>query len=129
QDAAKATRAIAAAGQARKTRIAKRNLPRPLYSEVDPLSTLSSEQKVALLEKLEKKCRALDPRVTQVMASLGGEYDVVLIARADGSMAADVRPLVRLSVQVIAEAKGRRESGSSGGGGRTDFAQFSDAVH
>jgi TldD protein len=61
-----------------------------------------------------------------VMASLGGEYEVVLIARADG-MAADVRPLVRLSVQVIAEQDGRRESGTSGGGGRTDYAHFTDA--
>jgi TldD protein len=82
---------------------------------------------VKLLEKLEKKCRALDPRITQVMASLGGEYEVVLVAKADGAVAADVRPLVRLSVQVIAEQDGRRESGTSGGGGRTDYAHFSDA--
>ena len=60
------------------------------------------------------------------MASLGGEYEVVLIARADGMLAADVRPLVRLSVQVIAEQDGRRESGTSGGGGRTDYSHFTD---
>ncbi|MDE3142312.1 MAG: metalloprotease TldD, partial [Pseudomonadota bacterium] len=77
---------------------------------------------------LERLCRALDPRITQVMAHLGGEYEVVLIARSDGVLAADVRPLVRLSVQVIAEAGGRRETGSAGGGGRTDYAHFSDAV-
>src|SRR4029077_19479370 len=65
---------------------------------------------------------------TQVMASLGGEYDVVLVARADGRLAADVRPLVRLSVQVIAESNGRRASGSSGGGGRTDYAMFTDEI-
>src|SRR6476619_740483 len=128
QDAAKATRAIAAAGQAKKTRVAKRNLPQPLYAEIDPLSTLPSEAKVALLEKLEKKCRALDPRITQVMASLGGEYEVVLIARSDGAIAADVRPLVRLSLQVIAEQNGRRESGSGGGGARTDYSHFTDEV-
>ena len=81
-----------------------------------------------MLEKLERLCRAKDPRVTQVMASLGGEYEVVLIARSDGALAADVRPLVRLSVQVIAEQDGRRESGSAGGGGRTDYAHFTDAV-
>ena len=63
-----------------------------------------------MLEKLEKMCRALDPRVTQVMANLGGEYEVVLVARSDGVTAADVRPLVRLSVQVIVEEGGRRES-------------------
>jgi len=128
QDAAKATRAIAAAGQARKTRVAKRNLPAPLYAEVDPLATLPSQAKVALLERLERKCRALDPRITQVMASLGGEYEVVLIARADGHIAADVRPLVRLSVQVIAEQDGRRETGSGGGGGRTGYQHFTDEV-
>ncbi len=128
QDAAKATRAIAAAGQARKTRVARRHPPVALYREVDPIQSLNSESKVALLEKLEKKCRALDPRITQVMASLGGEYEVVLIARADGHIAADVRPLVRLSVQVIAEQNGRRESGSSGGGGRTDYSHFTDEM-
>ena len=126
QDAAKATRAIAASGAARKMKIVSRKMPAPLYHAVDPIASLPSEAKVKLLEKLEKKCRALDPRITQVMASLGGEYEVVLIARAEG-MAADVRPLVRLSVQVIAEQGGRRESGTSGGGGRTDYAHFTDA--
>ena len=128
QDAAKATRAIAAAGQAKRTRVAERKSPVPLYRDVDPIQSLQSEAKVALLERLEKKCRALDPRITQVMASLGGEYEVVLIARADGAIAADVRPLVRLSVQVIAEQNGRRETGTAGGGGRTDYSHFTDEV-
>ncbi len=128
QDAAKATRAIAAAGQAKRTKVAVRRTPVPLYRDVDPIESLPADAKVALLEKLERKCRALDPRITQVMASLGGEYEVELIARADGAISADVRPLVRLSVQVIAEANGRRESGSSGGGGRTDYAHFTDEV-
>jgi TldD protein len=130
EDAAKATRAIAAAGQTRriKTSTVKGKSIVPLYSDVDPIGSLPSEAKVKLLEKLEKKCRALDPRITQVMASLGGEYEVVLIARADGGIAADVRPLVRLSVQVIAEQNGRRESGTSGGGGRTDYAHYTDEV-
>ena len=128
EDAAKATRAIGAAGQARVVKAGSRKLPQPLYAAVDPIASLPSEAKVALLEKLERKCRALDPRITQVMASLGGEYEVVLIARADGHRAADVRPLVRLSVQVIAESNGRRESGSAGGGGRTDFSHFTDEV-
>ncbi|TAK85509.1 MAG: metalloprotease TldD [Betaproteobacteria bacterium] len=128
EDAAKATRAIAGAGQSRRIKSNRGGLPAPLYRAIDPVASLESASKVALLEKLENKCRALDPRVTQVMASLGGEYEVVLIARADGALAADVRPLVRVSVQVIAEANGRRESGSSGGGGRTDYAYFTDAV-
>ena len=136
EDAARTTRAIAAAGQSRSVRAGvtagtegRRAPPAPMrYQPLDPLASLASEQKVALLEKLERLCRALDPRVAQVMASLAGEYEVVLIARADGLLAADVRPLVRLSVQVIAEQNGRRESGSAGGGGRTDYAHFTDAV-
>ena len=127
QDAARATRAIAAAGQIRRIKSNQKSLPVPLYRAIDPTASLDAADKVALLEKLERKCRALDPRVTQVMASLGGEYEVVLIARGDGSIAADVRPLVRLSVQVIAEANGRRETGSSGGGGRGDYSHFTEA--
>ena len=127
QDAAKATRAIAAAGQIRRIKSNQKSLPVPLYRAIDPTASLGAADKVALLEKLERKCRALDPRVTQVMASLGGEYEVVLIARGDGSIAADVRPLVRLSVQVIAEQNGRRETGSAGGGGRGDYSHFTEA--
>ena len=128
QDAAKVTRAIAAAGQSRRIKANVKASPVALYAAIDPLATLASADKVALLEKLEKKCRALDPRIVQVMASLGGEYEVVLVARADGHVAADVRPLVRLSVQVIAEHNGRRETGSSGGGGRTGYAHFDEAM-
>jgi TldD protein len=128
QDAARVTRAIAAAGQARRVKSASRSVPAPLYNAIDPIASLRAQDKVALLERLERKCRALDTRVTQVIASLGGEYEVVLIARGDGTISADVRPLVRLSVQVIAEANGRRESGSAGGGGRTDYAHFTEAV-
>jgi TldD protein len=128
QDAAKATRAIASSGQARRVKSNPARTPVALYRDVDPIASLPSESKVALLQRLEQKCRALDPRITQVMASLGGEYEVVLVARADGMLAPDVRPLVRLSVQVIAEQNGRRETGTAGGGGRTDYSHFSDAV-
>jgi len=81
---------------------------------------------VKLLERVEQMARAKDPRVAQVMAGLASEYDVVLVARADGTIAADVRPLVRLSVTVIAEQNGRREMGSGGGGGRFGLAYFDD---
>ena len=129
QDAAAATRAIARAGQVRRVQVAggRAKLPVALYQPVDPLASLESAAKVAMLERLERMCRALDPRVTQVMAHLGGEYEVVLIAKSDGRIAADVRPLVRMSVQVIAEQDGRRETGSSGGGGRTDYSHFTEA--
>ncbi len=128
QDAARATRAIGRAGSGRKTKIVTRNAPVQLYQPVDPIASLSSVTKVAMLEKVEKMCRKLDPRVTQVMANLGGEYEVILVARSDGVTAADVRPLVRLSLQVIVEEDGRRETGSSGGGGRTGYEYFTDEL-
>ncbi len=101
---------------------------RALYGALDPLTTLDSTAKVHLLEKIERIARAKDTRVVQVMASLANEYDVVLIARLDGTLAADVRPLVRLSVTVIAEHNGRREMGSFGGGGRFGLSYFDDAL-
>jgi TldD protein len=101
---------------------------RSLYAPIDPLASLTEADKVALLHRLEDYARALDPRVTQVMASLAGEYEVVFIARLDGRLAADVRPLVRVSLQVIVEQDGRREQGTAGGGGRFDYTYFTDAV-
>ncbi|MBI5658097.1 MAG: metalloprotease TldD [Nitrosomonadales bacterium] len=101
---------------------------RKMYLPHDPIASLKDSGKVALLERLERYARALDPRVTQVMAGLAGEYEIVLVARSDGLMNADIRPLVRLSLQVIVESSGRREQGSAGGGGRFDYAYFSDAV-
>jgi len=128
QSAAQATRAIGRQGGAGSTAIARRGELRALYAPQDPLASLSAPDKVALLERLERIARGLDPRVTQVMASLAGEYEVVMVARSDGVQAADVRPLVRLSLQVIVEADGRREQGGAGGGGRFDYAYFTDAV-
>jgi len=126
--AAQATRAIARQGAESKTQVARRSDGRQLYLPHDPLASLADEAKVALLEKIERYARSLDPRVTQVMAHLGGEYEVVLVRRSDGVTAADVRPLVRISVQVIVEQDGRREQGSGGGGGRFDYAYFTDAI-
>ena len=99
-----------------------------LYAPIDPVTTLSAPDKVALLGRIEAMARAADPRVIQVMAGLGAEYDVVLVAGSDGRLAADVRPLVRLSLTVIAERDGRREMGHGGGGGRTGLAYFTDDV-
>ena len=128
-DAARTVRSIAASAQAGRARVAPKKIAkaRSLYQGLDPIATLDSASKVALLGKVERLARAKDPRVAQVMAGLASEYDVVLIARADGTLAADVRPLVRLSVTVIAEQKGRREVGSAGGGGRFGLAYFDDA--
>lgn len=130
QDAARTVRSISAQAQAGRLRVLAHKVApgRSLYPGLDPIASLDSGAKVALLEQIDRRARALDPRVKQVMASLVSEYDVVLIARADGRLAADLRPLVHLSLTVIAEdAKGRRERGSSGGGGRCDLACFDDA--
>jgi TldD protein len=129
-DAARTVRTISTAAQTGRSRVATKKIAasRSLYLGLDPIGTLDSSAKVKLLEKVEKAARAKDPRVAQVMASLASEYDVVLVARADGTLAADVRPLVRLSVTVIAEQKGRREMGSAGGGGRLGLAYFDDAI-
>ncbi|RIX44642.1 MAG: metalloprotease TldD [Rhodocyclales bacterium GT-UBC] len=128
-DAASAVRAIAAAGQngsvpALKHVAAARNL----YVPNDPIASLPAEAKVKLLERLEGFAKALDPRVVQVMASLAGEYEVILVAGSDGRLAADIRPLVRCSISVIIEENGKREQGASGGGGRFDFGYFDDEV-
>ena len=129
-DAARTVRTIAAAGQSKRIKVGgptKVAGSRTLYAPMDPIATLDSTQKVALLERVEKMARSRDPRVVQVMAGLAAEYDVVMVARADGTRAADVRPLVRLSVTVIAEQNGRREVGSGGGGGRFGLGYFQEA--
>jgi TldD protein len=129
-DAARTVRTISSAAQTGRIKTATKKIAsaRSLYKGLDPIATLDSTAKVKLLEKVEKLARAKDPRVAQVMAGLAAEYDVVMVARADGTLAADVRPLVRLSVTVIAEQKGRREMGSAGGGGRFGLAYFDDAI-
>ena len=129
-DAAATVRTIAAAGQSRRVKVPSRSRIAPsraLYLPLDPIATLDSAAKVALLERVEKLARAMDPRIVQVMASVAAEHDIVLVARADGTRAADVRPLVRLSVTVIAEQGGRREVGSAGGGGRYGLERLDDA--
>ncbi len=147
EDAAKATRAIGqqgqegrvrivgvgqpgrggiAGGRHARTQVAQSGAGRDLYRPDDPLASLADAHKVRLLERLEGHARTLDRRVVQVMAGLAGEHEVVLVARSDGLMAADVRPLVRLSLTVIVEENGRREQGSAGGGGRFDYAWFND---
>jgi len=140
-DAARTVRTIAASGQSKSVKLIGKGKgqraqslagSRVLYAPMDPIATLDSTQKVALLEKVEKLARSKDPRIVQVMAGLAGEYDVILVARADGTIAADVRPLVRLSVTVIAEQTVdgvvRRESGNGGGGGRFGLGYFQDDV-
>lgn len=132
-DAARTVRSIARVVQSGRLKVNRPKISRArsLYPGLDPITSLDSASKVRLLGAVERLARAKDPRVAQVMAGLASEYDVVLVARADGTLAADIRPLVRLSVTVIAEqvigGESRREMGSAGGGGRFGFGYFDEA--
>lgn len=133
EQTAKATRAIADKGGKGKPVKAygkgkPDKQPSALYIASDPIASLEDIEKIRLLERLEAYAREADPRIVQVMAYLAATWEVVLVARSDGHMAADVRPLVRLSLTIVMEEKGHRESGSAGGGGRTDFSYFTDDV-
>jgi TldD protein len=123
-DSAKSARAIARDGASHSPRALVAGGGRSLYAGVDPIDALGNEEKVEALRTLDKLLRASDPRVKQVMVGLSGGVDTVLVARSDGILAADIRPLVRLNVQVIVEHNGRRESGFAGGGGRYSYLEL-----
>ena len=122
--AASAARAISRQGGSRAVRIAPRLPAKELYPAIDPTVSIPDKDKTALLGEIDRATRALDPRVEQVIVSLVSSQDLILIAAADGTLAADVRPLVRLNVSVILEANGRREQGYSGGGARAGLDYF-----
>jgi TldD protein len=122
--AGEAAGGIAAAGVQGKVKAWARTEANLLYPAMDPLQTLDKHQKIALLEQMDKFARSLDPVINQVMASISGVYEEILVAATDGTLAADIRPLVRLSVTVIAEKGERRERGSAGGGGRCGYDYF-----
>ncbi|HET7262713.1 MAG TPA: metalloprotease TldD [Casimicrobiaceae bacterium] len=127
-EAAAAVRAIGRQGHSTSTPLVRSDRVPARYGVADPTASLADADKVALLQRLERAARARDPRVVQVMASLAGEHEAVLIARSDGVVVADIRPLVRASLTVIVEDHGRREQGSAGGGGRFDYARFDDTL-
>jgi TldD protein len=122
--ASAAAGAIARQGQEGRVQAWQPREGRRLYLPIDPLPTLSDEDKVALLQRVDRETRAADPRVKQVIASIAGVHEVILVCSSDGILAADVRPLVRLNVSVIVEDKGRREQGYAGGGGRCSYRYF-----
>ena len=126
--AARVTRAIAADGGNASARASLVKPGHALYAPIDPVAEFDDSRKVRILETLERHARAIDPRVKQVIGRLSGEYDVVLVARSDGGVAADVRPLVHLAITVIAEQDGRREQGHQGAGGRFGYAYFTDEL-
>jgi TldD protein len=123
-NAAEAARAIARQGQNMQLQAWQNQQITPLYGSDDPLAVLSAEQKIALLRSVDEEARKQDPRVKQVIVSLAGVHEVILLLASDGTLSADVRPLVRMNVNVIAEHNGRREQGSAGGGGRVTYEYF-----
>ncbi len=121
-------RAIARAGQSGQIAVQADKAPRALYPAINPLDTLTEQDKIDLLRKLDAEARAADPRVKQVIVSLVAAHDVILVANSEGALHGDVRPLVRCNVNVIVEHDGRREQASSGGGasGALDFLLHQD---
>jgi TldD protein len=123
-EASHAARAIARSGANTSMQAWRSSSGHQLYLPVDPLEGLSDAEKVKLLERIDIEARRIDPRVKQVMASLSGSHEVVLVMASDGTVGADVRPLVRMNVSVIVEQNGKREQGYCGSGGRYGFAKF-----
>jgi TldD protein len=125
--AAQAARAIARGGAEGSIQVTGVPVARRLYEPLNPVDSLPDDEKVALLHRVDQEARRQDPRVKQVVTSLVMAHDVILVIADDGSLTADVRPLVRLNVAVIAEHEGRREQGASGGGARQGLRYFLEA--
>jgi TldD protein len=121
KEASRAARAIASRGDSGQVQAWHQLPTERLYAPLDPLATLPDTRKVELLESVDAAARAVDPRVKQVIVTLAGVHEVVLVAAADGTLSADVRPLIRMNASVIAQENGRREQGYSGGGGRFGY--------
>ena len=122
--ASTAARAIARQGAQGSVQAWQRQSPVALYLPVDPMDSMTADEKVDLLRQIDAYTRSLDPRVKQVMVSMAATHETILIASTDGALAADIRPLVRMNITVIAEQGERREQGSDGGGGRFDYLQL-----
>ncbi len=123
-NAAENVKAIVRQGQSRNAGLTRTAGWPQYYSSVNPLKSLADQEKVDLLRRVDSATRQLDSRIEEVIISLVGAHDTVLVAGMDGSLAADIRPMVRMNVSVIVADNGRRERGSMGGGGRTDYSCF-----
>ncbi|TQV86664.1 metalloprotease TldD [Aliikangiella coralliicola] len=126
--AAEASRSIATRGNSGKVKLLSTPQQQPLYTDDDPIMSLSEKEKLAILKKLDQLARQLDPRVTEVIASLSGVFDKILICASDGTLASDIRPLIRANVTVIMQDKGKTERGGSGIGGRENYHMLSDEL-
>ncbi|MEM9601256.1 MAG: metalloprotease TldD [Pseudomonadota bacterium] len=123
-EAATSARAIARGGEAAAVQAWHKPVPRDLYGSGNPIGSLDEPAKLELLRRADAAAREQDPRVTQVIASVAASHEVVLVAASDGTLAADLRPMVRLNVTVYVESNGRRETANAGSGGRFDMAQL-----
>ncbi|MBL4765563.1 MAG: metalloprotease TldD [Colwellia sp.] len=124
QQAADAAKGIADSGNGAQVQAFKRQSPIKIYQAIEPLGSLTQEQKIDLLHQVEAHARQVDSRVSQVIVSLSGVYEKILVAASDGTYATDIRPLVRLNCSVLVEENGKRERASAGGGARTDYSYF-----
>jgi len=128
QQAADAAKGIAHAGESGTVHAFKAQSQPIIYQDIDPILSLTHEQKISLMHEVEAHARKQDRRVQQVIVSLSGVYEKILVAASDGTYATDIRPLVRLNCSVLVEDNGKRERGSGGGGARTDYSYFFEAV-
>lgn len=128
EQASLAARSIAQQGKQRALQAWTRSSGLSLYRPVNPISALPDQQKVNLLMQVDKLTRQTDPCIKKVSASLSSVYELILIMNSDGKLVTDIRPLVRLSIQVIAEQDGRYEQAVSGGGGRYDYSYFTNDI-
>ncbi|CAM3564762.1 metalloprotease TldD [Shewanella pealeana] len=120
--AATAARGIAIAGGEGKVNAWKQQQSKALYISSDPIAAMEEVKKIELLKQADVYIRSLDSRIIQVVVSLSGVHEEILVAASDGTLAADIRPLVRFNCSVILEDDGKRERGASGGGGRHDYS-------
>ncbi len=127
-DAAHTAQAIARQGQSGTVQAWNAAKPAALYTAANPLNSLSDTAKIELLRRADAAARAASPLVTQVMVTLAGVHENILVAASDGTLSGDVRPLVRMSVSVIAERNGRREQAQAGGGARSDYSYFAQEL-
>ena len=123
-EAASSARSIARGGREGTLGLTREKASSSLYLPMDPIDSIGEPEKIDLLRRLDAECRAMDPRVEQVFVSLSGSHEVILVMDQEGRLNADVRPLVRLNVSVIVHDGQKREQGSAGGGGRTDYRYF-----
>ncbi len=123
-NAANSAKSIAFSGDTQSIALSSMVNFSPLYKAINPLQSLSDQDKVNLLHEIDRYARSLDSRVKQVFVNLSGQYDVVMVLNSEGEFATDCRPLVNLMISVVVESGNQREKGSAGGGARSGYELF-----